>query len=57
MMKLSRIDLSKSLDKAAYRKQHAGLELKLGELQRQARDLRVPSSLFSKDGMRREKVP
>lgn len=42
MMKLNRIDLSKSLDKAAYKKQHAELTLRLGELQRQARALQVP---------------
>ncbi len=41
-MKLSRIDLSKSLDKSSYKKQHDELALQLGELQRQARTLRVP---------------
>ena len=42
MIKLNRIDLSKSLDKASYKKQHAELVLRLGELQRQARELKVP---------------
>jgi len=41
-MKLNQIDLLKSLDKATYKKQHAELALRLGELQRQARDLKVP---------------
>ena len=42
MMKLNQIDLSKALDKSAYKKRHAELALKLGELQRQAKDLHVP---------------
>ena len=42
MIKLNQIDLSKDLDKSAYKKQHSELALKLGMLQRQARDLEVP---------------
>jgi AMP-polyphosphate phosphotransferase len=40
---LETIDLSKRIPKAAYKKQIGALELKLGELQRQARDLNIPS--------------
>jgi AMP-polyphosphate phosphotransferase len=42
MLKLNRIDLSKTLDKSAYKIRHTELALKLGELQRQARDFQVP---------------
>ena len=39
---LEKIDLSKKLGRATYQKQHDALELKLGELQRRARELNVP---------------
>jgi len=39
---LEKVDLSKKIEKAAYKSLISDLEVKLGELQRQARDLAIP---------------